>query len=103
MAFNKMYSRKGNLFHRPFKRVQIKDDIQFCQLIVYVHANAQKHQLVKDFRDYKWCSYHSFLSTGATLLNREYVFSVFGGKEPFVDFHITQAGYYYTFNDSIEE
>ncbi len=103
MAFNKMYSRNGNLFHRPFKRIQVENDLQFCQLMVYVHANAQKHRLVRIFSDYKWSSYHSFVSNGATLLDREYVFSVFGDKEQFIDFHTTQSDYYYNLNNSIED
>ena len=103
MALNKMYNRHGNLFHRPFKRFKVNDDTQFCQLMVYVHANAQKHQLVKSFKNYKWTSYHSFISNSATLLEREYVFGIFGSKEQFFAFHETQAEYYYTINDSMDD
>jgi hypothetical protein len=47
MAFNKQHARKGNLFQRPFKRVEVNKDTHFTQAIIYNHANAQKHQLCK--------------------------------------------------------
>jgi hypothetical protein len=101
MSFNKMYSRKGNLFHRPFKRVCVKDDIHFCQLMVYLHSNAMKHRLVKKFQEYKWSSYNSFISSANTLLERDYVFGIFGSKGQFVEFHETQSAYYYGVRNSM--
>ena len=70
MAFNKMHNRNGNLFSRTFKRVAIIKDSQFTQAIIYIHANAQKHQLVKDFTAYSWSSYHSFISNKSTKVLR---------------------------------
>jgi putative transposase len=52
MAFNKMHNRNGNLFSRTFKRIAITKNSQFTQAIIYIHANAQKHLLVKDFTAY---------------------------------------------------
>jgi putative transposase len=46
---NNKYNRKGGLFQKPFKRIQIADDIHLQQAIIYIHANTQKHKLVKDF------------------------------------------------------
>ena len=70
MAFNKMYDRDGNLFHRPFKRIEINKESHFTQAIVYIHANPLKHKLVDDFTLYYWSSWKSLISDAPTLLLR---------------------------------
>ncbi|MBX9783177.1 MAG: hypothetical protein K2X48_07780 [Chitinophagaceae bacterium] len=95
MSFNKMYSRKGNLFHRAFKRVHIADEKQLFHTVIYVHANAVKHKIVKQLEGYPFTSYHSYLSDAASLLSREEIFNLFGGKEAFVRMHKEQTDYYY--------
>ncbi|MGB1204256.1 MAG: transposase [Chitinophagales bacterium] len=86
-AFNKMYERSGNLFNRPFKRVAVKDDSHFTQLIYYIHANPCHHKVRHSFKAYKWSSYTSFLSDKPTLLDRQAVISWFGQLKSFVAFH----------------
>lgn len=87
MAFNKQHERVGTLFQTPFKRVEIDNDSYLMHMVYYVHANPQKHGLIDDFRDWKWSSYHSFLSHSPTLLKREKVLEWFGGKDNFVKYH----------------
>lgn len=95
MAFNKMYSRQGNLFYRPFKRVHVQKDVHFTQSIVYLHANAQKHKLCKDFRQHPWSSWHTMLSSSPTKLLRQEVLEWFGGIERFLQLHADMTSYYY--------
>ena len=42
MALNKQQKRKGNLFHRPFKRVEVNKENYFTQAIIYIpmHKNT---------------------------------------------------------------
>jgi putative transposase len=103
MAFNKMHGRKGNLFSRNFKRVEILKDSQFTQALIYIHANGQKHQLVKDFSVYPWTSYHSITSDKPTKILRNEVFEWFGGKERFKVVHKDMSDYYYNFSGAIED
>jgi len=103
MAFNKMYKRKGNLFSRTFKRISIVKDSHFTQVLIYIHANAQKHQLVKDFVSYPWSSYHTMLTDEPTTLLREEVLDWFGGATQFILVHRTISDYYYNCNCAIEE
>ena len=95
LAFNKRNNRKGHLFNTPFKRIEIKDNFHLTQAIVYVHANAQHHKIIKDFKEWKWSSYHSFLSTLPTLLCRNEVLEWFGGKDIFENMHIEMANHLY--------
>ncbi|MEO7524509.1 MAG: transposase [Ferruginibacter sp.] len=84
MAFNIMFTRVGNLFARTFKRVKIDKDSQFTQALIYIHANARKHRLVKMFDEYKWTSYHSIISEKPTMLLRDEIIDWFGNKEEFI-------------------
>lgn len=101
-AFNKRNNRKGHLFNTPFKRIEIKDNFHLTQAIVYVHANAQHHNIINDFREWEWSSYHSFLSTLPTLLCRNEVLEWFGGKDFFAKTHVEVAGYLYNGSENHE-
>jgi putative transposase len=103
MAFNKQYNRKGNLFSRTFKRVEILKDNQFTQALIYIHANAQKHKLVIDFSAYPWTSYQSILSEKPTKVLRNEVLEWFGGIERFKQVHNDMSEYYSAFSSAIEE
>lgn len=100
-SFNLEQSRKGNLFSRPFKRVLIESDSQITQTIIYIHANALKHKITKDFTKYKWSSWDSILSDKKTNLLRDDVLEWFGGGANFIKTHLESAEYYYF--DDIEE
>lgn len=95
MSFNAAFERAGNLFYRPFKHVLLADDSQFTQTVIYINANAQKHKLVKDFRNHKWSSYHTLISDKPTKLARTDLLDWFGGKARFIKDMEEQTKYYY--------
>ena len=71
MAFNKQQNRIGTLFQTPFKRTKVDDELYFRKLTCYINTNAQKHNLVDDFRQWKWSSYHNTISDKETKLLRD--------------------------------
>ncbi|MFQ5446518.1 MAG: hypothetical protein ACE5FF_06255 [Saprospiraceae bacterium] len=73
MRYNKLYQRKGNLFHRLFKRVAVNSEAHFGNFVYYVHANCRKHGFQHDFVDYPWSSYGALLSSKPTRLDRHCV------------------------------
>ena len=103
MAFNKQHGRKGNLFHRPFKRVEVEKDAQFTQTVIYVHGNAQRHKICKDFTLHKWSSWHTLLSDIPTKLKRQLLMDWFGGRERFIQTHKEMTDYYYGTDTEIED
>jgi len=103
LAFNKQHSRQGNLFYRPFKRVCIKKESQFTMAIIYIHANAAKHKLVRDFTAYAWSSWHTIISTQPTLLLRNEIMEWFGNLEICIQTHKELAVHYYDCNIAIED
>lgn len=94
MAFNKVHKRSGNLFYRPFKRKVILDDSQLSRAIVYIHLNAFKHKICKDFRKYDWSSWKSVFSKNTRLIARDKLLDLFGGLEQFVAVHDSWEGFY---------
>src|SRR5436190_2903156 len=66
---NNRYERKGGLFQKPFRRVRVADDIHLQQAIIYVHANAQKHNIVEAFKDHPYSSYFAVINNKATFID----------------------------------
>ena len=103
MAFNKQHKRKGNLFQRPFKRLEVMKESQFTQAVIYIHANARHHKLCNDFTKHQWPYWHTILSDKPTLLKREEMLEWFGGRQQFIDTHKSMSQYYYNNDISIEK
>ncbi|MGN6491819.1 MAG: transposase [Agriterribacter sp.] len=95
LAFNKVHNRTGNLFYKPFKRVQINDNSHFAQAVIYIHANPVKHNIIKDFSKYYWSSWNSYMSNTPSKLLREEVLEWFGGKDAFIKAHYSLTQFYY--------
>ncbi len=86
-TMNNRYNRDGNLFKRPFQRVEVTREEQLIQLVWYIHFNPQRHGLTSDFRGWKYSSYPALLSSKPTRLQRAAVLDWFGGLEAFRFFH----------------
>lgn len=99
MAFNESTKRKGNLFHRPFKRVEVESDLHLSRAVVYIHINAQKHGMVDDFRDYPWSSWNTIIRNEPSNLLRNELIELFGGEESFIRAH---ENILLNFDDSLE-
>ncbi|MBC7391366.1 MAG: hypothetical protein H7329_19355 [Opitutaceae bacterium] len=82
--------RTGGLFENPFRRIEVKNDKYLSQLIWYIHFNPQKHEFVKDFKEYPHSSYHSHLLQKQTRLKREEVIEWFGSLDDYQRFHLLQ-------------
>ncbi len=103
LAFNKQHQRRGNLFYKPFKRVLIENDSQFTMTIIYIHANAMKHRLVKDFTTYQWSSWHTLLSNQPTQLAKQELLDWFGSLDTCIKVHQELSDYYYACDTAIED
>ena len=103
MSFNNVHKRKGNLLHRPFKHIHVKEDQQFTQTVIYINANAQKHNIVDDFTTYKWSSYLTILSDRPTKLYRKELLTWFGGKEQFIKTLNIKSKYYYSCETELDD
>jgi len=72
-SYNKMYSRRGSLFNRPFKSKAIESDTYLTKIIFFIHHNPLHHGFCKHIEDWPHSSYHSLISDQLTRLKRKEV------------------------------
>lgn len=87
MSFNKYYKRNGNLFYRPFKRIQVENPYHLSQLVVYIHTNPVKHGTSNNYRTYPWSSYQEYIRNVKGLVTKEPVLDIFGSITSFEEEH----------------
>ncbi|MEO6253353.1 MAG: hypothetical protein ABIO79_08620 [Ferruginibacter sp.] len=92
---NNKRNRKGGIFQKPFKRIRIEDDAHLQQAIIYTNANAQKHNLVTDFKKYPHSSYTGTVTGNNIFIMIKNVLDFFGGLDNFINIHKNQVDYYY--------
>lgn len=90
-ALNKVYGRKGSLFIPNFRSRLVEDDLSFCRLVYYIHYNPVRHGFVSGIGQWKHTSYHALRYDNMTMLEREYVMGLFGGRKGFEDYHVFNA------------
>ncbi len=86
-SYNKFFKRAGGLFQSPFRRSLIKDEAHLQQAIIYVHANPQRHGLIKDFRFYSFSSYQDIVLGNPSFVNISGVIDFFGGRKKLIELH----------------
>jgi hypothetical protein len=86
-AINKQQNRRGSLFERAFKRVEMQDNNQLMECISYIHINPIKHNFTKDITAWKYNSYNAMLSNKPTKLMRIEAIDIFENVENFIEFH----------------
>lgn len=92
-AINKQQQRTGSLFQKNFKRLVVKDDAHFGNLLYYIHANAQLHGICSDFREYPYSSFPAYLSNAVSNLKREEVVAWYGSAEAMIKAHHPQLAF----------
>ena len=93
-AYNRMFQRTGGLF-QFFRRSSINEEAHLQQAIIYVHANAQKHRLINDYRNYPHNSFKEIVNGKSLLVDTKAVLNFFGGLEQFIKIHNQQVAYFY--------
>jgi putative transposase len=86
-SVNKAFNRTGALFETPFERKLIDADNYLRAMIYYCHYNPQKHEFVKDFKDWEFSSYHSILENNNSIVASQKVLDWFGGGVAFKNAH----------------
>lgn len=90
MHYNFWNNRIGHVFQGRFNSKNIETDKYLLGVIRYVHNNPCKANLVELPSEYKWSSYHEFLSQ-PKLINesqKRFVMSYFSGSnERYIVFH----------------
>ncbi len=97
-AFNKMYSRRGSLFQRPFKYKQVENEEYFNQLILYIHNNPVKHGFVSDLNQWPHSSFREYNENRNGVVQKTDVLDWFGSINEFRKCHENIENYQSVFD-----
>lgn len=86
-GFNKLYNRTGSLFESPFHRKLVDSDEYITSVLYYIHNNAAHHNLVTDFKDWPYTSYHKVISGDSSIVKGKFAIDWFGGESHFKSYH----------------
>ena len=87
-AINKMYNRTGSLFRKNFRRKLITSKQHLRNALIYIHRNPVTHNMSKDYANYKWSGYSSYLNNDIKNVNAKIIFEeIFGSKEEYIKAH----------------
>jgi REP element-mobilizing transposase RayT len=81
--YNLKYHRTGSLCEKNFERKFIEDEDHLRNEIIYINTNPVKHRIVNSPKKYVWSSYNEMFNESDSILNRNFVLELFGGKENF--------------------
>ncbi|MBS1510689.1 MAG: hypothetical protein JST86_07615 [Bacteroidetes bacterium] len=95
-TINNRLNKTGGFFQKPFRRVIIENDAHLELAIIYVHANAQKHGLIDDFKRFPYQSYHEILINQSNYVKTDEVTDFFGSTQQFILRHHQQVAWYYS-------
>lgn len=84
---NFKYDRVGSLFQGRYKVSQITSDSYFTRIITYIHQNPLSLPAIEKLEDYKYSSYHEYLTNVPSCLNKEVVIDWFGNLKQFIIGH----------------
>ena len=91
-AFNKKHSRQGALLKESFQRKRIDTSDYLMRVICYIHNNPVDHGFTIKQENWKYSSFNATLKEGNTLVLREEVLEIFGGRENFYYKHQKNLG-----------
>ncbi|HEX38405.1 MAG TPA: hypothetical protein ENG70_06105 [Candidatus Cloacimonetes bacterium] len=58
---NHILNRNGPIFQSKLQHVKVYDEQYLIQLVMYIHNNPRKANLVTDLRDWKYSNYSNFI------------------------------------------
>jgi putative transposase len=97
-AINKRFMRTGSLFQYKFKRKEITSEKYLNNLVLYIHANSEKHWYINDFRTYKYSSYQAVISNKPSNIKRDAVIGWYDDLNNLIYYHYKEVN-----EDSIQE
>ncbi|MBW6460580.1 MAG: transposase [Bacteroidales bacterium] len=86
--FNKRQNRRGSLFTKYYRRIEITNEDYLRRLILYIHMNPVKHGISQEFKTYPYSSFGSYLSFQPGIVSQTETLSWFNDNMlEFLDFH----------------
>jgi REP element-mobilizing transposase RayT len=81
-AYNKMWSRHGNLFNQHTKAKEIASDTYLITLLTYIHQNPIRSNLVEEAENWLFSSYQDYIDLrDGTLPSKDMILGMIKKKE----------------------
>jgi len=77
--------RQRGVWHKRYWEHTVEDEDDLKRCVDYVHWNPRKHKLVERVQDWRWSSFHRFVSLGEYELE-------WGGTDPTPDWDAPEWG-----------
>lgn len=92
--YNTKYKRVGPLFQGEFKAVLVESDEQLIHLSRYIHLNPVSSFLVKNLEQYKWSSFHEYITEKEDgICFKEEILNFFKSRKTYEEFILDQVDY----------
>jgi REP element-mobilizing transposase RayT len=86
--YNKKQSRRGSLFTKYYRRIEVTSDEYLKQVVFYIHRNPVKHGLTSDLKSYPFSSFTCYSNYSKTWISREEALAWFENDLiMFLEFH----------------
>ncbi len=79
-GWNRRRDRRGKLFRFKLKRVEVRRDAIFRDLVRYINLNPCRHGLTRNPAHFRYCSYNATVRSSRTMINRDELIGRFGGR-----------------------
>ena len=86
-SFNKVFNRRGSLFIKNFKRMQIDNKQYFFNAVIYTHRNPVHHGFCRHFNEWQHSSYNEIIDEHSDIVEVEKLLRMFDNKNYFIDLH----------------
>jgi REP element-mobilizing transposase RayT len=90
-GYNRHYHRQGRVFRFKLKRIEIRSERCFREMIRYVNQNPWRHGAIEHPAQYRFSSFRSTLTQGPSLVAREKLIGWFGSREELTEQLLTQV------------
>ena len=80
--------RTGSLLTKNFRRIEIKDERYFKNLLMYIHFNPIRHGINTNFIDYQFSSFKLILTGQLPGISCDQIYHWYGSKDEYLEKHL---------------
>jgi hypothetical protein len=88
MRINGREKRTGSLLTKNFRRIEVKDENYFRNLLIYIHYNPVRHGLTRRFPGYEYSSFKQIIRNQLPGISSAEIYNWYGGQELFFEKHM---------------
>ncbi|MEI7982764.1 MAG: hypothetical protein WCI71_14020 [Bacteroidota bacterium] len=70
-GFNKHNGKEGKVFRFKLKRIEIRRESYFFEMVRYINQNARKHGVAEEDSQYRFSSFRASLTPGPSIVCKE--------------------------------